>query len=111
MSITLHRDSLSGCDPAGLVRGAQQRPRVALGGATAVARLVGDDLQQPRLKRRAGPEAAQGSVRLEQRVLNDVFGVGVAGKCGSNAQRDGAIALGELSERQAIAVLGTLDQV
>src|SRR5258706_3091012 len=43
----------------------------------AIARLIGDDPQQPRPKRRLDPEARQGGVRLDEGVLDGVFGIAV----------------------------------
>src|SRR5437764_693216 len=43
--------------------------------ATAVARLVGDDAQEPRPERRAGAEATERAPRLEHAVLDGVLGL------------------------------------
>src|SRR5262245_49325860 len=67
--------------PRGGLRGRAQRERLAAtGAATTVARLVGDDLQQPRLERRSRAKAPERAIRLDEGVLSRLLGVGaVAG--------------------------------
>src|SRR6266511_226247 len=73
--------------PRGDLPGRAQGERLATAGcATAVARLVRDDPQQPGLEGRAGAKAPERAVRLHEAVLGSLFGVGgVAGDepCGT----------------------------
>jgi hypothetical protein len=61
---------------AALLGQAQLEARAAAGRAAAVARLVGDDLEQPRSQRRTLAEAPERAVRLDEGVLNRLLGVG-----------------------------------
>src|SRR5829696_8513641 len=51
-------------------------PRAPSQRAPPVARLVGDDRQQPGAERRTLAEAAARAVRLDEGVLHDLLGVG-----------------------------------
>ena len=54
----------------------QGEPVAQAGRANAVARLVGDDLQEPRPQRLTRPEAPERAPRLDDPVLGGVLGVG-----------------------------------
>src|SRR5262245_36193841 len=64
--------------PRGRVRRSSERePLPPPGRAAAVPRLVCDDPEQPRPKRRACPEAAERAVRLHEPVLRSLLRVGL----------------------------------
>ena len=56
--------------------GAQREPLAPGAGGAAVVRLVGHDAQQPGPERRAVAEAPERAVRLDERLLGGVLGVG-----------------------------------
>ena len=75
--------------------------------ANRVDRAIGDDAIEPRAEVRACLEAAQVAVRLDQTVLNDVFGVlFVAGHPECQPERGPAMALDELAKGLAVALPG-----
>ena len=63
-----------------VLSGAQNQIDPATGRLSSVAGLVGDDLEQPGTKRRAGPKTSQRIVRLDEGILCNIVGLGgVAG--------------------------------
>ena len=71
----------------------------------AVDRLVRDDAEQPRAKRRAGAEAVEGVVGLHETLLRRIFRILLrAGDDVSRARRERLVARHELRVRVLIAV-------
>jgi hypothetical protein len=80
-------------------------------GLAAVARLVGDDGEQPRPERRAVAEASEGVERLDEALLGGVLGLGgVAGDQVSGAEGDPLVAANECLVRGDVTVFGASDQ-
>ena len=77
-----------------------------------VARLVGDDPQQPGPELGAGPEAVKRSKRLDKAFLSGILGVsrGTRDDVGG-AESDLLVALHDLLVGGRIAALGACDQV
>ena len=97
---------------AGLVDRAQDEPLAAARRAAAVASLVGDDPQQPRLERRAAPEAPERALRLDESVLRGLLGVGgVARQQVRRAERDPLICAHERLPGLEVAAPGPLDEL
>ena len=95
-----------------LRRRAQREVRAPAGRAAAVARLVGDDLQQPGPERRARAEAAERAPRLDEAVLRGLLGVGgVAGDHVGRAEGDALVCVHELLVGVRVAALRAADQV
>src|SRR5262249_19099176 len=98
--------------PRGLLgRRAQREARPAAGGAAPVARLVGDDAQQPRPEGRALAKAAERAPRLHETVLRRVLGVArVARDQVGGAEGDALVCVPELLVGVCAAALGASDQ-
>src|SRR3954447_23172664 len=95
-----------------VLRRAQLPARPPPRGTAPVARLVGDDPQQPRPPRRADPEAPEGAVRLDERVLRRLLGVrGAAGDHARRAKRHVGVTRDELLVRGDITAQGTHDEL
>ena len=90
----------------------QLEPRAARRRAPAVARLVGDDREQPRAQRRVLAEAAERAVRLHEGVLHGLLGVGGRASddvCG--AEGDPLVLADELFVGVEIPALGARDEL
>ena len=95
-----------------LVCGAQGEPLAPARGAAAVARLVRDDREQPRAKRRAAPEARQRAPGLRQADLGGVLGVGgVAGDQVRGAESDLLVVADERGEGGGVTATCALDEL
>ena len=95
----------------GLLGRPQGQARAPAGGAAAVARLVGDDRQQPRPERRAGAEARQRAPRLHEALLRGLLGVGGrAARQAGDAKGDVLVCAHEGSIGDGVAPLGPRDQ-
>ena len=82
------------------------------GGAAAIARLVGDDREQPGAKRRAAAEARQRAPGLRQPDLSGVLGIGgVAGDQVCGAEGDLLVVADERGESGGVATTCTLDEL
>src|SRR6185436_5598999 len=80
--------------------------------APAVARLVGDDLQEPGPERSARAEASERAPGLDEPVLRSLFGVGgVACDHVRRAKGDALVCSHELLVGVAVAALRAADQV
>ena len=96
----------------GLARGARGEVGAASGRAAAVARLVGDDAQQPGAQRALGVEARQRGVGLHERLLGGVLGVGgVAGHDVGGAEGELLVGGDERLEGREVSALRAQDQV
>src|SRR5262249_61818267 len=89
----------------GTVRAAPRR-------AAAVARLVRDDAEQPRLERRTCAEAAERAPRLDEPFLRRILGFArAAGDQKRSAICDRLVGVHELSVGVMVAASGALDQL
>src|SRR5206468_4176564 len=95
------------------VPGRAQRDRLAAAaGATAIARLVRDDAQQPRLERRTGTEAPERAMRLHEAVLRSLLRVGgIAGDKPCGAKGDALVRAHELLVSGRVSPLGAGDEL
>ena len=83
----------------------------AAGGAAAVARLVGDDREQPGPKGRPRPEARQGAPGLHEALLRRLLGVGGrAARQAGDPKGDVLVCAHEGSIGDGVALLGPRDQ-
>ena len=95
-----------------VVAGPPGEPGTTARRAALVVRLVADDAQQPRPKRRAGAEAPQRPVGLDERLLRGVLGVVVAGGDEAGcAEGDLLMGADELGVGGHVPALGALDEV
>ena len=91
---------------------AQSEPLAASGRPQAVARLVGDDRQQPGPQRRALAEASQRAVCLDEGVLRSLLGVRRgAGDHPRGPERDLLVCPHDLLVGVALAPLGPRDEL
>ena len=99
--------------PRGRRRNRPQREvGAAARGPAAVAGFVGDDLEDPRPKRRAGPEAVQRRPGLHEPLLGGILRIrGAPGDEVRRAKRDPLICLHEVSIGGFIALLGPFDEL
>ena len=98
--------------PGRLLGGAERQRRAPAGRAAAVARLVRDDAQQPRLEGRPGPEPPERAVRLHERVLRRLLGVGgVPGEEIGGSQRDALVCVHQLLVGVGVAPPGAGDEL
>src|SRR5262249_38860501 len=99
--------------PRGLCGGGWEgKVRAAPRRAAAVARLVRDDAEQPRLERRTCAEAAERAPRLDEPFLRRILGFArAAGDQKRSAICDRLVCVHELSVGVMVAASGALDQL